>query len=59
MRGNFLEHFVAGARRYLDKKYPTHGPFGARNRDRFFLKVEQGLKARKFNAIYYLAVALA
>lgn len=44
MRGNFLEHFVAGARRYLDKKYPTHGQFGARNRDRFFHKVEQGLK---------------
>lgn len=44
MRGSFLEHFVADARRYLDKKYPTHGPFGARNRDRFFFKVEQGLK---------------
>ncbi|CBN73819.1 hypothetical protein Esi_0007_0108 [Ectocarpus siliculosus] len=44
MRGSFLEHFVANARRYLDRKYPSHGPFGARNRDRFFVKLEQGLK---------------
>ena len=42
-----MEYFVADARRHLDKKYPTHGPFGARNRDRFFFKVEQGLKVRK------------
>ncbi|CAM9242136.1 unnamed protein product [Hapterophycus canaliculatus] len=46
MRRRFLEHFMADARRFLDKKYPTHGPFSARNRDRFFVKVEQGLKAR-------------
>ncbi|CAM9146616.1 unnamed protein product, partial [Ectocarpus sp. 4 AP-2014] len=44
MRGSFLEHFVANARRYLDRKYPSHGPFGARNRDRFYVKLEQGLK---------------
>lgn len=37
---------MADARRHLDKKYPTHGPFGARNRDRFFVKVEQGLRVR-------------
>lgn len=47
MRGSFTEHFVADARRYLDKKYSTHGAFGARNRDRFFVKVEQGLKVRE------------
>lgn len=46
-----MEHFVAGARRYLDKKYPTQGPFGARNRDRFFSKVEQGLKVRKLRRV--------
>lgn len=39
-----MEHFVANARRYLDRKYPSHGAFGARNRDRFFVKLEQGLK---------------
>lgn len=44
MRGTFLERFLADARRCLDKKYPAQGPFGTRNRDRFFLKVEQGLK---------------
>ncbi|CAM9243513.1 unnamed protein product, partial [Ectocarpus fasciculatus] len=44
MRGSFLEHFVVNARRYLDRKYPSHGPFGARNRDRFFVKLEEGLK---------------
>lgn len=53
MRGNLMEHFVAGARRYLDKKYPTHGPFGARNRDRFFLKVEQGLKVRNSHVMIH------
>lgn len=47
MRTSFLEHFMADARRYVDKKYPTHGPFSTRNRDRFFVKVEQGLKVRQ------------
>ncbi|CAN0099235.1 unnamed protein product [Scytosiphon promiscuus] len=44
MRKSFLAQFMADARRHLDKKYPTHGPFSTRNRDRFFAKVEQGLK---------------
>ncbi|CAN0270172.1 unnamed protein product [Ascophyllum nodosum] len=44
MRGNFLERFLEDTRRMVNKKYPVHGCFCARNRDRFFVKLEHGLK---------------
>lgn len=49
VREKYRECFLADARHYLDKKYPTHGPFCAQNRGRFFVKVEQGLKVRGVN----------
>lgn len=46
MRGNFLRCFLDDTRMALEKKCPAHGSFCTRNRERFFLKVEQGLKVR-------------
>ncbi|CAN0299369.1 unnamed protein product, partial [Discosporangium mesarthrocarpum] len=44
MRSSFLGGFLADARGDLDRRHPTLNVFGARSRDKFFAKLEQGLK---------------
>lgn len=59
IRGRFLESFLAKARKGLDKRYPAHSAFCTRNRDRFFFKVEQGLKVSNLQDIDYTYINIS